>query len=424
MKRYLISCSHLLRFCWLAVALLLPSGCVDSFDQTLRERVNVVVVDGTITNLNEPQVIRLNRSKSDSLTGRFGTLPLTGLTVEIVVDSAQAVVLREINTGEYQAPDGFRGQVGHSYQLRFTLRDGTRYQSNQEVMPAVPPIDNVSARFNPTSLPAELYDGTINQYRGAHEVSVSWQDPVGEHNYYRWDWKLYEKQEWCKTCVQGFYEQYNPYDYKTLYEDCYAPAEYQMLNYNYGGYTYYFVNDYTCRTDCWAILSNTDLNVFDDQYSNGGHINGRSVARIPYYQRNGCLIEVRQSSLTQKAYAYFKLFQAQTQNTGGLADTPPTALAGNVRNVTNSRERVVGYFTASAVSSSRYWIDRKDATGQPPGLFVALNGRLPSREGEIDPNTGKGKPTAPFNILQKRVLTAICSPSDSQTPYKPDGWRD
>jgi hypothetical protein len=405
------------------VLVLLPLSCVDSFEHKLDEHVNLVVIEGTITNLAEPQVIRLNRSKSDSLTGLFGTLPITGATVEIIVDSAEVVLLKETNAGRYQAPNGFAGKIGHAYQLRCTLREGTRYRSNHEVMAFVPPIRKVSAVFNPASLPARLYNGTFNQYRGAHDLSVDWQDPADQHNYYRWEWSLWEKQDWCHTCVQGFYVIYHPYDNTRLLEDC---VSYTLNAEN--STDSYFVNDYNCRTKCWEIIPSRDINVFDDQLSNGGQIQGRRVAQIPYYQYTGSLFELRQLSLSKKAYSYFKLFQDQTQNSGGLADTPPSAPVGNMRNDANGQERVVGYFTASAVSSVRYWLDRKDATGLPIGLFEALNGLHPSPEGEIDPNTQKGKRSinniyvSPINT--NRVPRAVCVPSDSRTPVKPEGWRD
>ncbi len=78
------------------------------------------------------------------------------------------------------------------------------------------------------------------------------------------------------------------------------------------------------------------------------------MATIPFYTHNPGLVEIRQTSLTADAYRYYSLFQQQTQNTGGLADTPPSALAGNVHNVANKREVVVGFFTASVIASSRY----------------------------------------------------------------------
>ena len=218
---------HLVGF--VAVMLFLMASCVDPEDQTLRQRVDIVVVDGSITNLIEAQVVRLNRSRSDPLTGRFGTLPLAQARVEILVDSAQVVPLRETEPGRYQAPAGFAGQVGHLYQLRFTLKEGTRYQSTSEVMPAVPAIMKVSSRFNPISLPDKRFDGMANAYQGANDFFVDWQDPIEQHNYYRWDWKLWEKQDWCRTCSQGFYYINSPIDENILYEDCYSNEQTSTL---------------------------------------------------------------------------------------------------------------------------------------------------------------------------------------------------
>ncbi|MDB5241629.1 MAG: hypothetical protein JWP57_2254, partial [Spirosoma sp.] len=184
---------------------------------------------------------------------------------------------------------------------------------------------------------------------------------------------------------------------------------------------------------CWEIISSNTINLFDDQYTNGGLITGRNVAHIPFYIHGPGLVEIRQSSLTTDAYQYAKLFQQQTQNTGGLADTPPTALGGNIHNPANPKEMVVGYFSASAVATRRYWLDRKDAVGFPFGvtdpvfkpqsladeLFYALNLRPPLPEPQ--------PPQQPEVYLQNsppRPPTALCVPSDSRTPFRPEGWRD
>ncbi|GAB3494099.1 hypothetical protein GCM10027341_09830 [Spirosoma knui] len=423
----------------------LPLACVYPEDLTLRGTVNIVVVDGTITNLVETQSIRLNRSKADPFTGRFGTRPITDAIVDVVVDSTQVIRCAETADGTYQLPVDFRGQPGHAYQLRFTLDDGTQYVSDQQVMQPVPTIDKVISQFNPNSLFPPLH----GFYTAGHDLFVDLNDPAQGRNYYRWDWKLYEKQEWCRTCYRGIYSQYkvmaellsgpfppgNYYMYRsdntTLLEDCYeeltpVPPSFRnpVPEYRY---------DYSCRSQCWEIIYSYTLNLFDDQSTNGGAIRRRKVAQIPFYDHNPGLVEIRQSSLTADAYRYFKLVQNQTQNTGGLADTPPSALVGNIRNAANAEEAVVGYFTASAVAAERYWLDRKDASGPSLGgsgptgysglaggeLFYALNLRQPQPE-----------PSPPYQAelylinSPPRPPTALCAPSDSKTPFKPVGWRD
>ena len=182
-----------------------------------------------------------------------------------------------------------------------------------------------------------------------------------------------------------------------LYNVSYPPSHYKF--------------DYNCRTQCWEILQSSELNLLDDRFSNGGLIRAQRVAQIPLYSKEHCLVEIRQSSLTRKAYNYFKHFSDQTQNTGGLADAPPAALVGNVRNITQPGEPVIGYFTASSVSAVRYWLTRNDAAGFAPGLFQALNGREPIPEVGVQPS-------------RYRPPLAVCVASDSRTPIKPPGWRD
>jgi hypothetical protein len=420
-------------------------ACVDPEEIDLPGRVDVIVVDGTITNLAEPQIIRLNRSKADPVTGRFSTLPITKAQVSVMKDSSVTFDCHETVDGSYQLPSDFRGQVGHAYQLRFTLSDGMQYASNQQVMQSVAAIASIHAEFNPNSLPANQFSG----YRGGHDIFIDSQDPASQHNYYRWDWTLYERQYWCRTCQQGVYAPHKvlPHTYlneyyfvagNELFEDCFVPPTDNQDNgapYVPKGYWYY---DYQCRTTCWEILSSYTIDVFDDIYSDGGLIGRRKVAAIPFYQHAPCLVDVRQFSLTADAYRYYKLFAQQTQASGGLADTPPTVLAGNVHQVSDARNKVIGFFTASAVSLIHQWLDRKDALGTPLGaldpegphsnmgddLFFALNRRRPVPESSPPYQGNRFPPNVRIWPNTDRPPTAICVPSDSRTPFKPVGWQD
>lgn len=190
-----------------------------------------------------------------------------------------------------------------------------------------------------------------------------------------------------------------------------------------------FYNDYTCRTPYWEIIHNYTLNLFDDQLTNGGVLANCNVAQVPLLTRQPALLELRQSSLTLDAYRCYELFRQQTQNTGWRVDPPPTALIGNVRNRANAREPAVGFFTASAVATSRYWLDKQDATRLLLGayddagnialgtdeLFLSLV-RRPPVPGADGPPLMAGGP--------ERFITAPYIPSDSRTPLRPEGWRD
>lgn len=408
-----------------AMIFIVMLSCVDQIAYDIANNINIIVVDGRITDLDEEQLVRINRSKSEF--GSFGSTPITHAIVALVVNSTEIISLKEKDgkPGDYVLPANFRGKVGNSYQLRFQLTDGTKYESTVQVMPSVPPIEKLTVRFN-----ANEPFSSKNEFKGVHNFYVDVQDPKGQENFYSWDYTIYEKKKWCRTCENGVYavNEIIPGQYRFSryylsgskpFEDCFSQVRSNVL----GAPPYISTQwkyDYECRDGCWEILRNNALNLFEDRNTNGGHILERKVARVPYYQCHGALIEIRQSSLTKDAAQYFRLFQEQTQSNGGIAATPPTALTGNIRNINDTREKVVGYFSVSSVAAIRYWIDRKD-TGklEPSGLFEALNERSPS----LEPNP----PELAYVLIwdgPPRVPKATCLETDNSTSHRPNGWID
>jgi len=408
--------------CWFAlVTLLMPAGCVDPYEPGIVSSVNVLVVDGTINNLDEPQLVRISRTVT--LSGSSATQPVPGAQAEVVADAREVYPLAETQPGVYQLPAHFRGEPGRSYQLRFRLGDGSQYESTPQVMPVPVPITSVYAQFNANSLPALL----STDYSRGHDLFLAAQDPPGERNFYRWEWVQYERQDWCRSCAGGLYTINNVIfelnnGSETFrsggepFEDCYVPPAGTQAQRSLARATY----DYFCRTTCWEIRYSSGLNLFDDALTDGGLIQGREVAQIPFYQPRGCLVVVRQLALTAEAYRFYRLVEDQTKKTGGLADTPPAPLVGNVSNTGNTAELVVGFFGAAGVSTVRYWLDRRDAEGESWGLFEALYGRSPVEE----PGLAQGGP--PLRIIGdlNRPPTAICKPGFNRTPLKPEGWQD
>lgn len=379
-------------------------GCIEAYDPTLSLNANLIIVSGIVTDLAEPQTISLSRSRSSSDSASVST-PIQGASVVVVVNGTEQIRLLEKQPGIYNFPDGFQGKVGSTYQLRFQTPDGTTYESSTETMVSVPSIAKTYDQFNPEG-PKKNANGLAVP---ANDVYVDLQDPGGERNFYLWRWRLYETQVWCASCQQGRYVAVDigpvgsgPINVLGCVRDT-TLSTFNMF-------------DYPCRGLCWDIFYSTDIDVFSDVYSNGQLQIGHKVASVPIYQRDPALIVVELLSLSPNAYRYYKLFADQTQNTGTLADSPPAPIVGNIRNLSNSAENVVGYFSAASVSVSRHKIGRQDVTtGIFQGLFYATNGRYPNLESSLPGNP------SPFGGAS---TSSICVPSRNRTDQLPPGWND
>lgn len=69
-----------------------------------------------------------------------------------------------------------------------------------------------------------------------------------------------------------------------------------------------------------------------------------------YLYKVGDSSTVRIESLTEEAYNFLRFFRRQTTDLGTSGGTNPGALRGNIQNIDNPGEVVLGYFGASAVS--------------------------------------------------------------------------
>ena len=381
--------------------LLFLHACVSSYDPNLRLNADLVLVNGIVTDQPGPQTISLSHTRSSADSS--ATAPISAATVEVLVNGTTSLTLREVQPGTYQLPDGFVGKVGSTYQLRFRTLDGVTYQSSVETMTAVPPIQRAYDQFNPNG-PKSTADALP---KPVNDIYLDFQDPPGERNFYLWRWRLYEMQRWCATCQQGRY----------VVLDI-GPVGSGPINVigcvvdpNLGIYNLY---DYQCRSQCWEIFYSSTTDVFSDVYTNGQAQVAHKVASIPIYQLDPALVSIEQLSLSANAYRYYKLFADQVQNTGTLADSPPAPIAGNMKNLADPNENVVGYFSAASVAVKNYKIIRKNApvsAGQFQGLFYFQNRRQPNVE--VTGGTyGKGVPSA------------ICVSSRNRTDLLPPGWND
>lgn len=330
-------------------------ACVEPFETISENSLDKLLVEATLTDEDIQQKISIYRSVAK---GEIAFKePIVNLKVEVRVNNKQTILLTHQGEGIYALPENFRAKSGDSYKLIFQKPDGTRYESTEQQMPKTTKIDKIYDIFVPDGIVKETTKIPCNN------LYVDFQDPANEQNYYTWSWTLWERQFICHT---------------------------------------EFSVDYYCRQNCWEVLRNDTWNIFSDIYSNGKPIYNKLVAQIPYYQHRGALVEIKQLAISAEAYRFLKILSEQTERTGTLVDTPPAAIIGNVKNLTNPSEPIVGFFMVGSVNTIHYWLNRENA--QDRATPVGLLGRKPN------PNS--------FGA------TATCIEGPTRTPQKPFWWKE
>lgn len=331
------------------------NACVLPFETITSSELKVIVVDAILTNEDRPQTVKIQSSIHQNETIYNSEIP--DLKVEILVNNKESFTLSNQGDGVYALPTSFRAKVGYSYKLKFQKPDGTIYESDEQIMPNSPPIDKIYDIFEVDGIEKGLTKIPDNA------VYIDFKDPADEKNYYLWTWNLWERQYICLT------------------------------QFNY---------DYYCNQNCWEIFHNDDWNIFSDIYSNGKPVFDKLITQVPYYQTHGSLLEIKQLGINEETYRFLKLINDQTKRTGTLVDTPPAAIVGNVKNLTEPSEQITGFFIVASSNTVEYWLDRENAAGK--ARPVGLLGRTPN------PTTNNA--------------TYICIEGPNRTPTKPRNWID
>ena len=111
----------------------------------------------------------------------------------------------------------------------------------------------------------------------------------------------------------------------------------------------------------WKIFRNDTLlsDPEDLSFARDDFVNEVVVA-VELYRGNdigmGDSIRVQQLSITESYFEFLNTLFTQTAFRGGIFDTPPAPIKGNVFNVTEPSDYALGYFNASAVNEAEFTI--------------------------------------------------------------------
>jgi Domain of unknown function (DUF4249) len=343
-------------------------ACVDPYDPKLVGKDRKLVIDCSLT--DKPLFVNIQLTYSagyNSTESIFDQSP-TGATVWISDEKGTKFpfVENEQNLGLYTSTKPIAGKIGQAYQLNVNL-NGKQYRSKLERMLPVAPIGKITSKYerNREAKPKAI---------GRFELFVDTQDPAERTDYYRWSWRHYKRAILCKKQRKPSSGEVRP----------------PMIG-------------YPCCEECWNFtFCNACINIASDEFANGAVIARQNIGAVPYDSREPYYMVIEQQSLTKDAYNYWRIVKEQSSNSGGIFDAPPTYIRGNMANVSDANELVLGYFSVSAVSSKAFYFER-NVSFEPFGRNQVND---PDQADIIDPNCFP------------------CRETNLRTGLKPEGWYD
>lgn len=313
-----------------AFALIFFTSCVEQIDFPLNLGVEKLIVSGQVTNLNEPQLVFLSETTSADreplLSGNYFTIndlprPVSGASVKLIVNyqgSSSNVLYTETKNGQYEMNTGLNLEEATEIYLEIEVQ-GRTYRTKPQSMPEVIGTDELSYSFT---------RGIIEDQPETAFISIETTATLPQESggyYLRWD--VDEAYYWNLTFFPNPFNRAPPDCYVFDYPD---PGRITLVNgdllNNPGGETKQIVAQ----------------RIVDESFLSRHYFN------------------VRQVSTDKESFEYWRKIKELVNNTGSVFDTPPAPVFGNVYNINDSEEVVLGYFEVAKVNLTRIYTTRAD----------------------------------------------------------------
>jgi len=302
---------------------LLLTSCIDEYWPVIDKYENRLVVDGGITDEPGPYIIRLSTSSAID-TSIFK--PFSNCEVLISDEEGTSETLVETEPGIYKTnKDGLQGEAGKKYKLTVKTPNERVYESDFAQLIAGEKIESVYGEIESRQDENYPYDLTGFQFYVDTETASN------DSTYFLWR-------------LEATYHYQSDYTIRWIYDG--------ELNWFHGPdslfncYRTYFVDDfYSIST---VGLSSPKIDAYPLNY-----VNTESRQLSVKYS-----LLVKQYTLGKKAFTFWEELREQNSSSSSLFAKQPYQIQGNVFNVDNPEEPVLGYFLVAGVDEKRIFVDR------------------------------------------------------------------
>ena len=297
-------------------AILLLNGCKDPFTPTIKEvSNNILVVEGLINSGADSTIIKLSRTKlvSDKKTLN----PEIGATVTVESESNEVIPLVEKFKGSYVFL-GLNLNKAKKYRLRIKTAKNETYLSDFVEVKVSPAIDQVSWK---------AANDRVN-------ISVNTHDDTNNSKYYRW--------EYAETWI--FYSAF-----ESLYKWDGSAVVKRILP-EEGIFK------------CWGDTTSSTVILGSTAKLANDVVFESPITYVPFGEklRERYSINVKQYVLTKEAYEFWEQLRKNTESLGSIFDAQPSELTGNIHNIANQSEPVLGFISVGTTTQKRIYIDRPE----------------------------------------------------------------
>jgi hypothetical protein len=353
-------------------------GCKKPYaPPVITSAISYLVVEGVINAGSDSTIISL--SHTVSISAKTTANPQTKAIVIVESDQNVSYPLTEIPGGKYVSP-GLNLDVTRQYRLRVKTPDNQQYLSDFVGVKVTPPIDSIG--FN------------IDNTRNGLQIYANTHDPNSNTHYYRWDYQ----ETWT------FHSKYNS-GYITNGTAIVPRSSNQLIYY------------------CFAGAASSTIDIGSSAALQKDAIYQAPITLIPSTSEKietRYSILLRQYALTGDAYNFWVNIKKNTEQLGSIFDAQPSTAAGNIHNINNAAEFVVGYISACTVQTKRVFI----ASSQLPKSWSPIY----PYNCELDSNLFRAPPLGfnqvAFNLIPLHAgeipVSQIFLPGN--TTGQPDGY--
>jgi hypothetical protein len=314
-------------------------ACVDIYDPKLTSDKLRLVVESQLTTKLDYQYVYLTYDAPYNSEGNNFKNLVTRAKVKITDDQGKVFEFydeiepnNQIKTREgynYRSVNKIKAELGRKYKLTVEVLDGRVYASDFEAAVPVTKIDKVNVEFKELERPSKV----IGQFL----VSIDTKDSPAEKEFYKWDTYHVNQINYCR--------------------------EWYIFGQG-GAVTQSFVDK--CCEPCYEKAKFDDgYQLASDRLINGNSIIRQQVAIVPFDNTTPYYMVINQYSMTEDAYKYWNAVKEQSKNSGGLFDATPKSIRGNIKNINDASEEVLGIFYVSDVYEQQVNIDRNRSTPKP-----------------------------------------------------------